>query len=72
MLGNLVTISYYLTYTAFQKKKKKGTLGPISWGRDEAREQEADVGVLGDRVKHLNSFPTDDCQILERVSQNKK
>ena len=48
------------------------TLRPIAKGEKETCEQEVDVGILENRVKHYDCLPTDDRWVLEVISQDRK
>jgi len=47
-------------------------LRPIAKGENETREQEADVGILEDRVENFDRFATDDGRVLESIGQDKE
>jgi hypothetical protein len=47
-------------------------LRPIAKGENETCEQEADVGILEDRVDNIDHFATDDSRVLEGIGQDKE
>ncbi len=47
-------------------------LRPISERKDEAGEQQVDVGILEDSIEELDPFPTGYSQVLEGIRQHEE